>query len=94
MAHEASNGREISRARVREPDPHGQAALLLVESLIHGLIANTALNVEEAVEIIGVATEVKTEIAAEWGDSPETMQKSLTLLKAISESLMQDLPHR
>ena len=75
-----------------DPDPHGQAALLLVESLIHGLIASATLTVEEAVEIIEVAVEVKADIAADMGESRSTLEKSLTLLKAISSSLVRDIP--
>ena len=74
------------------PDAHGQAAMLLVESLIHGLIARSVIKVEDAVEIVEIAAEVKEEIAVDLGDSPATMQKSLTLLGAISASLKVDLP--
>ena len=76
----------------RGPDAHGQAAMLLTESLIHGLIARSVISVADAVEIVDIATEVKEEVAASLGDSPATMQKSLTLLKAISRSLSVDLP--
>ena len=41
--------------------------MLLVESLIHGLIARSVISVAEAVEIVEVAAEVKTEIAEELG---------------------------
>ena len=74
------------------PDAHGQAAMLLVESLLHGLIARSVLSVAEAVEIVGVAAEVKEEIAFEMGDDPPTMQKSLKLLESIRASLSIDLP--
>lgn len=76
----------------RGPDPHGQAAMLLVESLIHGLIARSVISVVDAVEIVDTASEVKEEVAASLGDSPATLQKSLTLLGAISRSLRVDLP--
>jgi hypothetical protein len=76
----------------QDPDPHGQAALLLVESLIHGLIASPALTVAEAVEIVDVAVEVKADIAADMGESRLTLEKSLPLLKAISTSLTRDIP--
>lgn len=72
-------------------DAHGQAALLLVESLIHGLIARSALTVADAVEIIQIAAEVKQDVGASWGDSPDTLGKSLHLLNSISTSLMQDV---
>ncbi|WP_404712253.1 hypothetical protein [Sphingomonas sp. MMS24-J13] len=79
-------------AGLPEPDAHGQAAMLLVESLIHGLVARSILSVEDAVEVVDVAAEVKADIAAELGDSPATMEKSLTLLQAISASLRRDAP--
>jgi hypothetical protein len=79
-------------APVREPDAHGQAAMLLVESLIHGLIARSVISAEEAVEIVDTAAEVKAEVAADLGDSPETMRGSLALLEAISRSLKGDSP--
>lgn len=74
-------------ARPPEPDAHGQAAMLLVESLIHGLIARSVITVADAVEIVEVAAEVKAEIASDLGDTPETMRHSLNLLAAISDSL-------
>jgi hypothetical protein len=77
-------------ARPREPDAHGQAAMLLVESLIHGLIARSVITVADAVEIVDVAAEVKAEIASDLGDTPETMRHSLYLLAAISDSLRPD----
>ena len=79
---------------LREPDAHGQAAMLLVESLIHGLIARSVISVADAIEIVDVATEVKADIAEGLGDSPATMRKSLALLGAISASLMRDVPDR
>lgn len=77
-------------ARPREPDAHGQAAMLLVESLIHALIARSVISVTEAVDIVEVAAEVKADIGADLGDSPETMRHSLDLLAAISDSLRPD----
>jgi len=74
----------------REPDAHGQAALLLVESLIHDLVGRAVITVEEAIEIVEVAAEVKAEVAAELGDSPATMRHSLALLESISRSLRGD----
>ena len=75
-----------------EPDAHGQAAMLLVESLIHGLIARSVISTGEAIEIVDVAAEVKVEVAAELGDSPETMRHSLALLNSISASLKLEAP--
>lgn len=77
---------------LREPDAHGQAAMLLVESLIHGLIARKVLSVADAVEIVDVAIEVKSEIGPELGDTPATLQKSINMLQAINASLRPDIP--
>ena len=79
-------------AKRREPDAHGQAAMLLVESLIHGLVERSVISAEEAVEIVETAAEVKAEVAADLGDSPETMRGSLALLESISRSLKGDAP--
>ncbi|SHG12103.1 hypothetical protein SAMN02745157_3658, partial [Kaistia soli DSM 19436] len=77
-----------------QPDAHGHAAMLLVESLIHGLIARSVISVAEAVEIVEVAVEVKTEIAVDRGDSPAELEKALAILGAISASLQLDMPER
>ena len=94
MAGSTLNDNDVASAdgRLRGPDAHGQAAMLLVESLIHGLVARSVISIEDAVEIVGIAAEVKEEIAAEMGDSPATMEKSLILLDAIRASLNNDLP--
>ncbi len=77
-------------AKVPEPDAHGQAAMLLVESLIFGLIEREAISVADALDIVEAAAEVKVDIAADIGESPETMLRSLSLLGAISDSLRLD----
>ncbi len=95
MAERTSNDNDVrGDGLLRGPDAHGQAAMLLVESLLHGLIARSVISVADGIEIVGIAAEVKEEVAAELGDSPATMQKSLTLLAAISASLTNDLPGR
>jgi hypothetical protein len=74
------------------PEPYGQAALLLVQSLIHRPIACSALTVPQAVEIVQIAADVKQDTGCDGGDSPATLQQSLRLLNSISASLMHDLP--
>jgi hypothetical protein len=93
MAEMISNDNDAARARARlpEPDAHGQAAMLLTESLLHGLIARDLITVRDAVEIVEVAAEVKEAIADDLGDSPDTMQRSLALLGSIRVSLTNDL---
>ena len=86
----------------RKPDPkkgsaveldghaHGRAALLLVESLIHGLANRKVITIAEAIEIIEVAAEVESELARAAGhDEAEIDGKSL--LTPISKSLEVDL---
>lgn len=76
----------------QEADAHGEAAMLLVESVVHGLIARDVITVADAVEIVDVAAEVKADTANEHGSPLTNAQKSLGLLKAISSSLRRDLP--
>lgn len=93
MVEPTSNDNEVSRPSDRNgrPDPHGHAAILLVESLIHGLIERSLLSVPEAVEIVEAALEVKEEISEEIGDAPAALAESRTILSAIRESLIHDL---
>jgi len=64
--------------------------MLLVESLIHGLVERSVVSVADAIGIVEAAAEVKVEVAAELGDSPDTMRRSLEMLGAIGESLRLD----
>lgn len=92
MTETTSNDNQPKRGPgdLREPDPHGQAAMLLVESLLHGLIARSALSNADALEIVEIAAAVKEEFADEVGDSKPTMERSLALLGAIHQSLSRD----
>jgi hypothetical protein len=78
--------------RADPPDAHGQAAMLLVESLLHGLIARSVISLADAVEIVETATDVKEEIAFERGEDAKTRQTSIMLLDMIRASLSNDLP--
>ncbi len=92
---DAMNDNDDYPAAVRgpEPDAHGQAAMLLTESLIFGLIERSVISVADAVDIVEAAAEVKVDIAADIGESPETLDRSLDLMTAISDSLKLDLRH-
>lgn len=68
-------------------DPAGEAALLLVESLIHGLIGKLVISVADAVEIINVAAEIRIELGDDRGESRQTTDRSVALLEAMSRSL-------
>lgn len=57
------NASAMPGATFRSPDAHGHAALLLVESLIHGLCENVTLSAGEAVEIAERAVDVQFEQA-------------------------------
>jgi hypothetical protein len=73
-----------------EPDAHGQAALLLTESLIHALVENSTLTNVEAVALIRIAAEVKVEVATAAHESDGRMQESLALLSKMASSFETD----
>ena len=77
-------------AVVVEPDAHGQAALLLTESLIHMLVECGALTNTQAVEVLEIAAEVKVEVATAAGESNKRMKESLALLAKMQGSLESD----
>ena len=79
------------RAAARpDPDAHGQASLLLVESLLHGMLEKGLLTVDEAIGIATAACEVKEEIASQEIESEDTAQLSLQLIARITASLKLD----
>lgn len=73
------------------PDPDGQAAMLLVETLIHGLIERSVITVADAVGFAESAADVREEIGHERNETPDAMLPSLTILRAIASSLRFDL---
>lgn len=72
------------------PDAHGQAALLLVESLLHGLIERSVITVADAVDFVKAAADVRQEIGYDRQETLETMETSLTILRSIASSLRLD----
>ncbi len=74
----------------QQPDPQGQAALLLVESLIHGLIECRIISVDDAIEIVQTADDVQVEVAEAADGHGEPMWRSHALLSAIARSLSHD----
>lgn len=72
-------------------EPRGRAALLLVESLMHNLIARSAISLADAVEIIDVASDVEADHLAEMATSNTRVPSALTLLMTIRESFALDL---
>lgn len=71
-------------------DPYGQAALLLVESLIHALVANAAIALDEAVAMVEVAQEVACDLAEDVAIAPSPADAA-ALLASIIASLRTDL---
>lgn len=71
--------------------PCGQAALLLVESLMHTLVARSVISVAEAVEAVDVAFEAERERHDEIVGAPDTISPANTLLLAIRQSMAIDL---
>ncbi len=69
------------------PEAQGQAALLLVESLIHSLIDNGALTKEQAIEAIESASDLKEESASEHKEPNHILRRSLGLLQATRDSI-------
>ncbi len=74
----------------RQPDAHGQAALLLIESLIHDLVEKRVLTIDDALSVTTAACEVKEEIAASGIESNASAQHSLKLLRRIFTSFEHD----
>jgi len=75
-----------------EPDAHGQAALLLTESLIHMLVENRGLTTAQAVDVVHTAGVVKVEVAEAAGESKARMLESLALLSRIEDSFQAHEP--
>ncbi len=71
-------------------EAQGQAAVLLVESLIHCLIERKILTVDDALDVIGTAMEVQKEVAEAADGAGERMWQSYSLLAAMSTSLKHD----
>lgn len=75
----------------KHSDSHGKAALLLVESLVHGLCEKTTLSTIEAVNITERAISVQHERATEAKAGEASMWRSHALLTAIASSLRADV---
>ncbi len=83
-----SNDNDFAAPGPRRPDGHGEAAMLLVESLIHDLIDRQVIGVGDAVQIVGVAKEIATEL----NEAPAVAKSSLGVLSVLHASLAHDLP--
>ena len=90
-SHTSGFGSSLSRG---EPDAHGQAALLLAEAILHALVEKGTLTIAEAIAVTSTAAEIKVEVAELAHESRARMERSLSLLAAISLSLKSDLSLR
>ncbi|MBW6526477.1 hypothetical protein KZ813_06450 [Sphingomonas sp. RHCKR7] len=70
----------------------GEAALLLIESLLHGLIARAVLSTEEAIKIVEIAADARRELADDRIDDLSLSERSIGALMAIASSLRTDMP--
>lgn len=71
-------------------DGHGQAALLLTESLIHGLCEKSLLSNIEAIEIVERAVSVQFDLAEAGDEADAPLCRSHALLSSIATSLRTD----
>lgn len=74
-----------------EPDAHGQAALMLAESMLHALMEVRTFTPAQALSVVATAQEIKIEFAHLAGESQSRMQASLDLLNKIAGSLEHEL---
>ncbi|WP_375402735.1 hypothetical protein [uncultured Sphingomonas sp.] len=72
-------------------DPHGLAALLLVESLIHCLKERNILTIVEAVDVIETAADVQYELADAADGAGAGMRDAAALLMTMASSLRSDV---
>ena len=79
--------RTMRTPRWPEPDAHGQAALLLAESILHLLMEAGILTSEQAVDAVRTAAAVKVEAAEQSDESETQMRRSLGLLNRIEISI-------
>jgi hypothetical protein len=75
-----------------DSDAYGRAALLLVESLIHGLTARAVLSVGEAVAVMEIALDAQIAIAEDAAQATPSMRRTTVLLSTLVDSLKIDLP--
>ncbi|GGB69126.1 hypothetical protein [Blastomonas aquatica] len=84
----ASNDNGPATAGAQTPtDSHGVAALLLVESLIHGLCENSTLLATEAIQIAERAASVQFDKAQVSDEIQASMWHAHALLMSIAASL-------
>ena len=69
------------------PDPHGEAALMLVECLIHELLARSTLSHSQALNAIRIGIDAQIQASDHRGEDPTKLPPAAQLLSAIYASL-------
>ncbi|WP_162998017.1 hypothetical protein [Brevundimonas lutea] len=85
-----NTGRNGDGVMPTPPDANGQAAILLVESLMHGLIAQRVITVADALEIVDIAAEAEADVWSEPPDETADPGGPGAILAGISRSLRLD----
>jgi len=67
------------------PDPHGQVALMLCETLLHVLVEQRVITRDTAIEAIEGVAELTRE-TAQSGNRPMPASTSVALIERIRES--------
>jgi hypothetical protein len=91
MAKIVNIGGESQSPNPKEPDAHGQAALMLVESILHALVEARTITSEGALSIVESAQEVEEEIGKDQGNSRDAITQSRHLLGRMATSFGSDL---
>jgi hypothetical protein len=86
----SNDNERLASAGLAPPTGSGEAAILLVESLIHGLVARSVITIDEAIEIVDTASLINAEMAEARGGLSTDFSPSLTILGSISASLRLD----
>ena len=73
-------------------DAHGQAAMLLIESLIHGLVKTSVMPVKTVVEVMEIALDAQAGLVEDAAQPSFSMYKAEEMLSTILEGMRMDLP--
>lgn len=83
----SNNDNDQIHGALGKADPHGHAALALVESLILSLVDRSVMDAAEARDVVSIAIDATEEIASELAIRPASLQRSISLLTDIRHSL-------
>lgn len=89
MPDQTSSGSDHDRDAAA-PDAHGQAALLIVESILHGLREKGLLDIDDVLNITQTAAEVKEQVVEDRQEPATIGKQSIELIRKIERSLKAD----